>query len=264
MNLRSEGVKLSAYVRRNWIMTRRNLFTLFEISFWPCISLFSVGLLTQFLELRGEMVAFVLVGTISLSVMQVCQLDIAYALLFDMWSKSVKHQFMAPITPAHLVVGAWCMGVIRGTAAFVIMAGISVLVFRFDFLAAGPLVLGLFLAGLFLNAAIIGTLVCFLILSFGPRAEVVAWSVVSIVLMICGIYYPVSVLPGPIVLLAAAIPVTHFLEYFRSHYGFAPVFPHPLAWGLALSAVYLTGGLFALQFTLHRARRTGVLLRLSE
>ena len=264
MNLRGEGVKLSAYVRRNWITTRRNLFTLFEIAFWPCISLFSVGLLTRFLELRGDMVAFVQVGTISLSVMQVCQLDIAYALLFDMWSKSVKHQFMAPITPAHLVVGAWIMGVIRGTAAFGIMAGISALVFRFDFLAAGPLALALFLAGLFLNAAIIGTLVCFLILSFGPRAEVVAWSVVSIVLMICGIYYPVSVLPEPLTLLAAAIPVTHFLEYFRSHYGFVPSFPHPLAWGLALSAVYLTGGLLALQLTLRRARRSGVLLRLSE
>ncbi len=264
MHLRSEGVKLSAFVRRNWIMTRRNLFTVFEVSFWPCISLFSVGLLTRFLELRGEMVAFVLVGTISLSVMQVCQLDIAYALLFDMWSKSVKHQFMAPITPAHLVVGAWIMGVIRGTVAFGVMAGISALGFGFDFLAAGPIALAVFLAGLFLNAAIIGTLVCFLILSFGPRAEVVAWSVVSIVLMVCGIYYPVSILPGPIVLLAAAIPVTHFLEYFRSHYGFAPIFPYPLATGLVLSALYLTGGLLALQLTLRRARRTGVLLRLSE
>jgi ABC-2 type transport system permease protein len=257
-------VKLSAYVRRNWLMTRRNLFTLFEISFWPCISLISVGLLTRFLELRGEMVAFVLVGTISLSVMQVCQLDIAYAILFDMWSKSVKHQFMAPITPVHLVVGAWLMGVIRGTLAFGIMAGLSAPFFGFDFLAPGPVALALFLAGLFLNAALVGTLVCFLILSFGPRAEVIAWSVVGIVLMLCGIYYPVSVLPGPVMALAGIIPVTHFLEYFRAFYGFAPVFPRPLATGLALSALYLVGGLLVLQLTLRRARRTGVLLRLSE
>jgi ABC-2 type transport system permease protein len=36
----------SAY--KNWIISKRNVFTLFELFFWPMISLLSIGLLTRF------------------------------------------------------------------------------------------------------------------------------------------------------------------------------------------------------------------------
>ena len=57
-----------------------------------------------------------LIGTIALSVVQVCQLEVAYAVLFDVWSKSVKHQFLAPIGIRHFTLGAWIVGMIRGAS----------------------------------------------------------------------------------------------------------------------------------------------------
>ena len=136
--LARELVKVSAFFLRNWRMTHRNVFTVFEIVFWPIVNLLSVGLLITFLQAEPGTVVFVLVGTFALSTVQVCQLDVAYAALFDMWSKSIKHQLVAPIRPWHLVLGSWLMGLVRGTAVFALQAAVSHWTFGVNVLAHGP------------------------------------------------------------------------------------------------------------------------------
>ena len=262
--LAGELVKVSAFFLRNWRMTRRNVFTVFEIVFWPIVNLLSVGLLTTFLGVAPETVVFVLVGTFALSTVQVCQLDVAYAVLFDMWAKSVKHQLVAPIRPWHLVLGSWLMGLVRGTAVFALQAVVSHWAFGVNVLAHGPGPAAALLAGLLLSAAGVGLLVSTLLMLFGLRAEVSAWSGVSLVLLVCGVYYPVSLLPGPLQTVAAGVPFTHFLEAFRATLGYAPLFTAPLLRGYGLAVVYLAGGYALLTWAIQRARRTGMLLKLSD
>jgi ABC-2 type transport system permease protein len=262
--LRRELVKVSAFFIRNWRMTYRNAFTLFEIVFWPIVNLLSVGLLITFLDAEPGTVVFVLVGTFALSTVQVCQLDVAYAALFDMWAKSIKHQLVAPIRPWHLVLGSWLMGLVRGTAVFVLQAAVSHWVFGVSVLAHGVAPAVALLAGLLLSAAGVGLLVSTLLMLFGLRAEVSAWSGVSLVLLLCGVYYPVSVLPAPLQVVAAGVPLTHFLEAFRAHLGYAPVFTAPLLRGYGLVVLYLVGGYALFAWSIQRARRTGMLLKLSD
>src|ERR1700752_5247736 len=123
--------------------------------------------MTRFLGLTAEQGAFVLVGTIALSVVNVCQLEVAYALLLDVWSKSVKHQFMAPIGVRHLTVGAWVVGMCRGFVIFVLLAALGAWAFDFRVLAAGVTPPAMFLLGCFLTAWIVGVLVCALVTLFG-------------------------------------------------------------------------------------------------
>jgi len=262
--LTGELIKVSAFFLRNWRMTRRNVFTVFEIVFWPVVNLLSVGLLTTFLGAAPETVIFVLVGTFALSTVQVCQLDVAYAVLFDMWAKSVKHQLVAPIRPWHLVLGSWLVGLVRGTAVFALQAAVSHWAFGVNVLAHGPGPAVALLAGLLLSAAGVGLLVSTLLMLFGLRAEVSAWSGVSLVLLVCGVYYPVSLLPAPLQAVAAGVPLTHFLEAFRAHLGYAPLFTAPLLRGYGLTAVYLVGGYALFAWSIQRARRTGMLLKLSD
>jgi ABC-2 type transport system permease protein len=257
-------VQTSAFFLKSWRMTRRNAMTVFEVVFWPMVSLLSVGLLATFLRLPPEATVFVLTGTVAFSVVQVCQLDVAYAVLFDMWSKSVKHEFLAPVRPWQIALGAWLMGLLRGIAVFVLLAGVSRWVFGVSFLDPGwPGVLA-FLAGLLLSAGAVGLVVAALLLTFGVHAEVTAWSGVSLVLLVCGIYYPVSTLPAPLAAVAGAIPLSYFLEAFRAHYGFTPGFDAPLLRGFAMALLYVGAGYLAFRGAIARARRTGMLLRLSD
>ena len=117
-----EAITVSAFFLKSWRMTRRNVFTVFEVTFFPMVTLLSVGLMTTFLELDAGARVFVLVGTLALAVVHVCQLDVAYAVLFDMWAKSIKHELLAPVRPWHLALGASLMGLVRGGLVFVLLA----------------------------------------------------------------------------------------------------------------------------------------------
>jgi ABC-2 type transport system permease protein len=262
--LQDEITKARAYAFKNWVMTKRNVFTLFEVLFWPLVSFLSVGLLAEFAGLEPGMKAFILVGVVSMSAVQVCQLDVAYALLYDVWSKATKHGFIAPVGIRHLLLGSLTVGIARGGVVFFILMAGSFLLFNFNFTVPGWWPIVLFMVGLFLSAATVGILVSILVLTLGNRAEVAAWSLVSLMLLVCGIYYPISILPEWVAVMAELIPLTFFLEYYRSFYGFAPSFSHVLAKGYLLLALYLVIEIALMKAALQRAKRTGILLRLSE
>ncbi|MFQ5827899.1 MAG: ABC transporter permease [Candidatus Methylomirabilia bacterium] len=264
MSWRSEAVQTYAFAHRSLVMARRNVFFLFELLFWPLITVISIGLMSRFLDFSPQEAAFVLIGTMALSTVQVCQLDVAYAVLFDIWSKSVKHQFLAPIQIRHLALGSWLVGMGRGLLVFAILAALGRWAFGFDFLLPGGPVLVLFLLGCFFTAAAVGLCVCALVVLFGTRAEVSAWSAVNLVLVLCGIYYPVTILPEPVAGLAATIPLTYFLDAFRTYYGFPSSFQWPWLTGFLLSVGYLTLAHWALAAAVARSRKTGLLLKLSE
>ena len=120
---------------------------------------------------------------------------------------------------------------------FALMAAIGTWAFDFDFVGAGPARSAFFLLGCFLYRADHRALVCALVLLFGTRAETSAWAAVNFMVMLAGIYYPVSVLPGWAQAVAKAIPLTYFLDAFRAGYGFEAAFAHPLAWAFRCPAL---------------------------
>jgi ABC-2 type transport system permease protein len=264
LSWRAELLASWAVVVRNTIMGVRNVFFFFELLFWPVVGVLSIGLMTRFLGLTPEQGSFVLVGTIALSVVNVCQLEVAYAMLLDVWSKSVKHQFMAPIGVRHLTVGAWLVGMLRGFVIFVLLAILGAWAFDFRVMAPGAGAVAAFLMGCFLTAWIVGVLVCALVTLFGTRAEAFAWASVNMVLVLAGIYYPISVLPAPVAALASAIPLTYFLDAYRVHFGFPSQFSAPLTTGFVQSAVYAVLAHWVFRAAVERARQTGLLLKMSE
>jgi len=264
MRLPTDFHKIWAFAVRSALVNRRNVFAVFEMLFWPGVAIFSVGLLTRFLKLDQETVTFILIGAVSMNTIQIAQLDLSYALLYSVWAKSLKHEFMAPVRLSHILLGSGLVGLIRGFTVFVVMGFLSMWLFDMDLARPGIEGLTVFMAGMFLNAAIIGALVLALVLRFGQRAEVAAWAFSYLMLLLCGLYYPVSVLPPGVRELAQIIPLTYFLEYFRHFYGFPLHYPHPLLYGFSQSVVYLGLCYILVQYTLRSALQRGTLLRLSE
>jgi len=264
VNLVTEAVKVYAFAARGGIMNRRNVFAVFEMLFWPLVGLFSVGLLTRFLELGPETVSFVLIGAVAMNTVQIAQLDISYALLYDVWAKSLKHGLIAPINLVHVVLGSGLVGLVRGLVVFAIMLGLSIWAFGMDLSRQGWTATGLFFLGLFLVAVIEGVVVLSLVLLFGHRAEITAWAISYLVLLISGLYYPVTMLPAWLQTVALAFPLAHFLDYFRHFYGFPLSATWPLWRGFGLSLAYLAAGYLLISVSLRIALRRGTLLKLSE
>jgi ABC-2 type transport system permease protein len=264
LSWRGELLAVWAVTLRNALMGARNVFFFFELLFWPIVGVLSIGLMSRFLELTSAQASFVLIGTIALSIVNVCQLEVAYAVLLDVWSKSLKHQFLAPIGIRHLTLGSWVIGMLRGLLVFGLLAVLGRWAFGFNVGQPGWIALATFLLGCFLTAWVVGVAVCALITLFGNRAEAFAWASVNMVLVLAGIYYPISVLPDSIAAIAKAIPLTYFLDAYRAYYGFESEFAAPIATGFALSALYAALAHWAFLAAIQRARRTGLLLKMSE
>jgi ABC-2 type transport system permease protein len=216
----------------------------------------------NFLKLQPNLLEFILTGAIAAGVLQVAQLDVSYSLLYDIWSKSIKHTFLAPVSEYEYIIGSWLIGIARGIVVFVLLVIFSHWAFGFNLPSFERSLI--FAVGIFLSALIIGMLVCWLVLLYGQRVEVTAWSLATMLMLVCGIYYPVNYLPKPFMIFAELIPLTYFLEYFRMAYGFKPVFSHVLIKGFGLSFIYSACFFVMLKAAFMKARRTGMILRLSE
>ena len=70
--MRGEAIRVWAFALRNALMASRNIFFLFELTFWPTVGVLSIGLMTRFLRLSPDDASFVLIGTMALSTVQVC------------------------------------------------------------------------------------------------------------------------------------------------------------------------------------------------
>lgn len=255
-------IELSAFAGRNFIFAKRNVYVFVEMLFWPVIGVLSIGLMGSFLSLEENTLNFVLTGAIASGVLQVTQLDVGYSLLYDVWSKSVKHTFLTPARISTALLGAWIIGMIRGFAIFVVLAFLAKIFFGFRL--PGFLPAASFLMGVFWMSFVTGLTVWILILRYGQRAEISVWALSYLVMILCGIYYPVYLLPEPFFSVARAIPLTYFLEGIRAHYGFQPIFSHGFWLGWLLNGVYMFGGLKLVQMSVEKARKSGLLLKLSE
>lgn len=256
------GRRCLAFFLRNFLFGVRNIFTFMELLFWPSVSLVSVGLMGDFLQLQENALAFILTGAITAGVLQVTQLDVAYGLLYEVWSKSLKQTLLTPVGVTESLLGAWINGILRGGVIFAALGLSATALFGFAFPPLGPMLI--FLAGIFGCALLLGILVNVLLLTFGQKAEITAWMFAYLFMLLSGIYYPVTTLPTFFFHVAGWIPITYFLEYLRQYFGFTPVFTQSLLKGTALIVFYLGLGLALMRFAFYRARKKGIILRLSE
>ena len=251
-----------AFTMRSAIFAVRNIFVMTDVFFWPMVNLLSIGFMAKFIHLGPETLGFVMTGTLAAGVLQIAQLDVGYTVLYELWSKSLKHTLLTPVGISEGVAGTWVIGILRSFIAFVLLA--SAAAWGFGFHLPGILPTAIFLFGLFCCAFILGILVNILILSFGQKVEITAWMFAQLFMIVCGIFYPVDMLPKIFQYLALAVPITHFLEYFRQCYGFKAHTPYPLLSGFALTFLYVLLSLRLLSHAYTRARQKGIIIRLSE
>lgn len=255
-------LQIFAFAYRNALFALRNIFFVFEIIFWPVMGLLSVGLMGSFLELGSHTLAFVLTGAIASGVLQVTQLDVGYSLLYEVWSKSLKHTFLTPATLPAAIFGSWAIGIFRGALIFLLLSFSAQYCFDFVFPPLLPLLV--FLAGIFWMALVSGIFVWILILLYGQRAEISVWALSYLLMVLCGIYYPVNLLPEPFLFMAKMVPLTYFLDELRFYYGFSTLFEHGWWKGWFLNFLYTIFGFYLTELAYRRACRTGLILRLSE
>ena len=259
--------RLGAMVLRYMLLFRGSWPRIFELMYWPTIQMILWGFITKFLLTNSSWVvqaAGVLIAAVLLwDVLFRGQLGFSLSFLEEMWSRNLGHLFVSPLRAYEMVAALMTMSFLRTLIGVIPAALLAIPLYHYSVFDLGlPLVA--FFANLLLMGWAIGLCVSALILRFGLGAESLAWLAIFLMAPISAIYYPVSVLPGWLQWVAWALPSAHVFEGMRAILFDETVRTDLMRNALALNALYIGLGVAAFLYSVHVARKRGLLLQMGE
>jgi ABC-2 type transport system permease protein len=259
--------RIFALVRRYVYLLRGSGVRLIELLYWPFLQMLTWGFLQTYLAQTTNpyvQSAGVLIGSVLLwDILFRSKIGFSTTFIEEMWSRNLGNLLTSPLRPYELVAALSLWSIIRLAVSMVPVAVAAFFIFDFNLLSLG-MALAAFFWVLVLTSWALGLVAAGVILRYGLGAEELAWSLAFLLLPICCVYYPVSVLPEWLQPVALALPPTHVFEGMRSILLDHSFDPAQLWWALALNAVYLVAGYATFSWFLSRARANGTLLQLGE
>ncbi|HWK47583.1 MAG TPA: ABC transporter permease [Stellaceae bacterium] len=259
--------RVYAMVLRYVYLLRGSWPRILELIYWPTIQMIIWGFTSQFMATNSSWVgqAFgVLLGAVLLwDVFFRGQLGVSISFLEELWSRNLGHLFVSPLRPLEWAVSLLVMSFIRVMIAMLPAALLAIPMFGYSVFTLG-LPLAAFVANLLVASWAVGMAIGAMLLLNGLGAEGLAWLAVFILSPVSAVYYPVSVLPGWLQVVAFALPTSHVFEGMRK-----VMFDHvfswsEMAWATGLNVVYMALGAAFFLWAFHRARIRGSILQTGE
>ena len=274
IELRAQGGLAYAFVERQVALMRR--YWLWELvwviySITTSLSVAYIGLAQPIITGTGtdaattsRFVLYLLVGTIAWRFLGIVFEDIAELIAWERWEGTIEYTFMAPVPRLTQLLGMAVGTVVRASVIsvlvlFAVMLFIPVDLSRANALSAVAL-LGvgtLAFIGLGIGSA------CFPLM-WTEKGLQMAYIVQAVVLLVSGVYYPTTVLPGLFQAISVISPATYVIEGMRRALmdGADLAALWPLAWpALLIGLVSIPIGLRLFLAAERHAKRTGRLKR---
>ena len=212
----------------------------------------------------SRFVLYLLVGTIAWRFMGLVFENIAEVIAWERWEGTIEYTFMAPVPRLTHLAGMAAGTIVRAlvfsvTTLFAVMLFVPVDLSRADALSAlVMLAVGtVAFMGLGIASAVFPLL-------WTEKGLQMAYIVQAVVLLVSGVYYPTTVLPGWLQPLAVLSPATYVIEGMRRALLDGAGLPAlwPLVWpALVVGLLSIPLGLRAFVAAERHAKRTGRLKR---
>lgn len=238
-----------------------------EMVYWPTVQMLMWGFISQYLAsttaLFAQAFGLFLSAVLLWDVLFRGQLGVSLSFFEEMWSRNLGHLMVSPLRPFEFIAALLTMSLIRTLIGMVPASLLTIWFFGYSVYD-----LGLSLVFFFINLIVMGwsfgIAISGLVLRWGLGAESLAWALVFAIAPLCGVYYPLDVLPAWLLPIAHAIPASYVFEGMR-----AIILHNTVRWDLmliatSLNVIYLTGGIGLFYAYFRAARRRGALLQMGE
>jgi ABC-2 type transport system permease protein len=259
--------RVYAILLRHFYLLRSSWTRVLELAYWPVLNIVLWGFMTVYLADHSPLVAaaggIFLAAILLWDVLFRSQLGFGLSFLEEIWSRNLGHLMVSPLRPHELVAALFAVSLVRVVVGVGPAAVLAAVLYHFSIFD-----LGLPLIAFFVNLMVLGWAVGLaingIILRYGLGAESMAWMALFVLAPVCGIYYPVGVLPSWLQVVAAAIPASHVFEGMRAvliEKTFKPDLLVTAAW---LNAVWFAAGAAIFLLFFRAARRRGLILQIGE
>ncbi|HXN91561.1 MAG TPA: ABC transporter permease [Candidatus Sulfotelmatobacter sp.] len=252
-------------VRRYWVWEVVWLF-------YSMVSVLSIGFLASGLGTLGGNGSFdlhrtqlyLLIGSLLWGYLSLVFMEAAFAIAWERWEGTIEYTFMAPIRRVTHLMGICLFAIGYGLVRTFVVLLAAIAMFKLDFSHAdiGAAVAVLAASTLPLIGLAIFTSV--LPMVSPQKGEQMSFAVQGFLLLVSGVYYPLTVLPIPLQLAGYASPLTYALDGMRRSLlngaSLADVLP-AVAILLAMGAVMIPAAVWVFSWAERRAKRLGLLKR---
>lgn len=258
--------RVNALVLRHLITWPRSLERVADAFWWPTMNLIIWGLVNVYLQKQiGTTNFFVnlfLGGLLMWTLVVRSQEEMGLLFLQEAWDRNLINIFSSPISIWEFNIATIVLSTIKLFITFVWMYMLSLLLFSFNIFSLGfmllPYALILTTVGWSLGFFING-----LIIQFGYRVQVFAWTLTMALLPFSSVYYPASSLPPWMQFVAQFIPTSYIFEGMRGVFQFHRVDTTGLCIAVALTIVYVLVGVWFFSFSFRKAQQTGMIMKFS-
>jgi len=191
--------------------------------------------------------------------------SISFNMLFleEIWSRNFTNLFIAPLKVSEIITGLTATALIRTLIGIVPAVLLASPFFGVSLLNLGPALI-LLLLSLYAFGITLGLLVVSGLLRYGPAFENVAWSSLFLLAPLGCIYYPLSILPDWLQILAKALPLVYIFEEVRSILVNNIVDYSNIMSALVLNFIYFIIAIFVFYRAFDEARKKGTLINVGE
>ena len=265
MTLVAHELKASyAFMERNFFLSRR--YWGWELAFLVYSAAGALSI--SFIGAQAgdpRLLLTLMVGAIFWNYLSVVFSWIAETIAVERWEGTLEYTMMAPVRRSTHLLGSVAYAMVYGlihTAA--ILVAMVVFFPNLSIAQANPASVGLFMLLGSFSFVGIAMIAAILPLLYVERGAQMTFVLQSVLLLVSGVYYPVSILPGWMQAVAAFSPATYAIDGVRKGLidGAAPASLAGDAWPLVvMGIVFIPVGLWAFGRAERYAKRTGKLKR---
>jgi ABC-2 type transport system permease protein len=163
----------------------------------------------------NHLILYLLIGTLVWGYLSVVFEIVAETIQWERWEGTIEYTLMAPVSRFTHLVGMTLFSLLYGFMQTGIILAAVAGFFRLDLSGANLAGAALVLAAASLSFAALGVVGAVLPLLFPERGVQVVHVIQSVLLVVSGVYYPVSVLPPVLRWMSHLSPATYVLDGMR-------------------------------------------------
>jgi len=234
--------RIGALVLRYLLLIRRDYARVVDLVYWPLLDIAIWGLFTFFLRKSEVQVpnvmAMLLGGAILWNVFFRASQDVTVSFLDDVWARSVVTILASPLTFGEFGASVMLLGLVKVTMALLVMGLAAWGLYAFRITELGWALVP-FAGNLVLFGWTLGLLALALVVRFGGRWAILAWSIPFAAMPVSCVFYPAAALPQTLRTIALWLPATHVFEGMRAVLLEGRMSWSHLCWATALNLLYL-------------------------
>lgn len=260
--------RVSALFLRYMLLIRRDPSRSIELFYWPAIDVIIWGFVTLFIvrtqvETGGAPgFASMFLGAVILwNLFFRCQQDISVSFLDDVWARSIVTLFGSPLSVSEFLTAMMLLGLVKLGITIAFMALLAFAFYSFNFFSLGFALLP-FVANLVVLGWSVGIMAVAIIVRYGTKVAILAWSLPILLQPVSSVFYPESVLPPWLRAIAQLVPANHVFEGMRGVLLTGTFAWDRLAWSAGTNLLWLATGAAVFAFAFHSAHRNGLLTKM--